>query len=243
MKSASPPHAAPVHIHPALWRASQLAQGRQHVVSTGYVALNRELPDGGWPNSTFIEILPAETGTGEISLLTPALRQVVNDTHKRIIMLNCPLVPNSLCWMNWQLNPDRLVWVHPNQPSQVLWAAEQVLRHDACAALLLWLPSHVSLAAMRKLHLAAQRSTALFFGLKPAQQQQRASPAPLRLKLQGAPGGLHISIIKRQGPTHAKPLFLPLTPTNGTPSTSKEKTTHPTRTSSHVMLDQPVYPA
>lgn len=241
MKSVTQTQAAPAQIHPALWRASQLAQGRQPIVSTGYAVLNHELPGGGWPNSTFIEILPTKTGTGEISLLTPALKQVVNDTHKRIIMLNCPLVPNSLCWLNWQLSPNKLVWVHPNQPSHVLWAAEQILRHDACAALLLWLPSPVSQAAVRKLHLAAQRSTALFFSL--GQVPQRASPAPLRLALQGAPGGIHIHIIKRQGPTHAEPLFLPLPLKKGAPFTIRQETSCQTQVSNHVVLDQPVHNA
>ncbi|RII81728.1 translesion DNA synthesis-associated protein ImuA [Neopusillimonas maritima] len=241
MKSVSQAQAAPVQIHPALWRASQLAQGRQPIVPTGYTVLNNELPGGGWPNSTFIEILPTQTGSGEISLLTPALKQVVNNTHRRIIMLNCPFVPNSLCWLHWQLNPNKLVWVHPNQPSQVLWAAEQILRHDACAALLLWLPSHISLAAARKLHLAAQRSTALFFGLGQKQQQQRASPAPLRLGLQSAPNGIHISIIKRQGPTHVTPLFLPLSLKKGALFTFRQEALHQTLGSNHVVLDQPVH--
>jgi protein ImuA len=212
-------------------------------VPTGYSALNHELPGGGWPSSTFIEILPPEPGAGEISLLTPALKHAINNTARRIILLNCPLTPNTLCWLNWQLNPNKLVWVHPHQSGQVLWAAEQILRHDACAALLLWLPSHVSLAAARKLHLAAQRSTALFFGLNSTQHHQISSPAPLRLSLKGAPGGIHINIIKRQGPTHAGPLFLPLPIKNKAPFTLQQKTPCQTQVSNHVVLDQPSYTA
>ncbi|MAK55702.1 MAG: cell division protein [Pusillimonas sp.] len=241
MNSTSSSHTDCINIHPALWRASQLAQGRQHVVPTGYAVLNRELPSGGWPNSTFIEILPAEIGTGEISLLMPALKQAVHNNQRRIIFLNCPLVPNALCWLNWQLNPNNLVWVHPKQSNQVLWATEQILRHDAGAALLVWLPLNMPLAAMRKLHLAAQRSTSLFFGIAETAHQHRSSPAPLRLGLKGAPGGIHINIIKRQGPTHAGPLFIPLAFKEKSHFAFERKAPQPHQASNHVLLDQPLY--
>jgi len=39
---------SPERIHPALWRATQLAQGAARTLPTGHAALSAELPDGGW---------------------------------------------------------------------------------------------------------------------------------------------------------------------------------------------------
>jgi protein ImuA len=37
-----------------------------------------------------------------------------------------------------------------------------------------------------------------------------ASPAPLRLSVRLAPGGVNIGFVKRQGPQRDEPLFLPI---------------------------------
>lgn len=47
---------APESIHPALWRASQLARNTTRTVDTGYPALSAELPGGGWPTGTLVEL-------------------------------------------------------------------------------------------------------------------------------------------------------------------------------------------
>jgi hypothetical protein len=60
-------------IHLSLWRASQLARGRQSTVDTGYPALSQELPGGGWPIGALVEVLSEQPGSGEIRLLVPAL--------------------------------------------------------------------------------------------------------------------------------------------------------------------------
>ena len=44
-------------IHPALWRGSQLARAHGKYVDTGYAALSVELPGGGWPLGTLVELL------------------------------------------------------------------------------------------------------------------------------------------------------------------------------------------
>src|ERR1700751_1297436 len=65
--------ACPEDIHPSLWRASQLAHGRGRVVDTGYPALSRELPGGGWPLAALVDLLVQQPGIGELRLLRPAL--------------------------------------------------------------------------------------------------------------------------------------------------------------------------
>jgi protein ImuA len=97
-----------------------------------------------------------------------------------------------------------------------LWAAEQVLRSGSIGALLFWpgseRHSHLRGEALRRLHLAAQAGETLFFLLRPLAAAREASPAPLRLLLKPAAGGLEIGFLKRRGPQRDAPLFLPLTP-------------------------------
>jgi protein ImuA len=69
----SPATRSPQLIHPALWRGTQLAHGRHAVVETGHELLAAELPDGGWPTCTLIELLLPRPGIGELHLLLPAL--------------------------------------------------------------------------------------------------------------------------------------------------------------------------
>jgi protein ImuA len=86
-----------------------------------------------------------------------------------------------------------------------------VLRSGSCGAVLFW-QNHARGETLRRLHLAAQSGETLFFMLRPLAAAQDSSPAPLRLSLRPAPGGLDIEFVKRRGPQRDTPLFLPLTP-------------------------------
>lgn len=195
----------PEHIHPALWRATQLARPATRGVSTGYAALSAQLPGGGWPAGALIELLLPHAGIGEIRLLQPALAQL--DRDHPIALVQPPHVPHVACWQGWRLNPSQLLWVAPERPLDALWAAEQILKQGSCGALLCWLP-HVRVASLRRLHLAAQAAETLCFVMRPAAAAQHASPAPLRLALSPVPGGLSVQILKRRGPGAAQPLLL-----------------------------------
>lgn len=46
--------------------------------------------------------------------------------------------------------------------------------------------------------------------LRPLAAAQDASPAPLRLSLKPAAGGIEIGFVKRQGPRRDEPLFVPM---------------------------------
>ncbi|CAM3764880.1 translesion DNA synthesis-associated protein ImuA [Bordetella tumulicola] len=200
---------SPELIHPALWRATQLARSARRGIPTGYAALSAQLPDGGWPAGALIELLMPHAGIGEIRLLQPALAQL--DSRHPIALVQPPHVPHLACWQGWRLNPGQLLWVAPERPLDALWATEQILKHGSCGALLCWLP-HVRPESLRRLHLAAQMADTLCFVLRPATVAQQASPAPLRLALSPASGGLSVHILKRRGPACTQPLFLDFEP-------------------------------
>lgn len=199
---------SPEALHPSLWRASQLAHSHTRCVETGHPTLSSQLPGGGWPTGTLIDLLVQQCGIGELRLLRPALRKVA---ARRIVLLQPPHAPQALALAAMGLAPSELIWIRSSRSSDALWAAEQVLRSGSCGALLFW-QSHARAETLRRLHLAAQSAETLFFMLRPLAATQDASPAPLRLSLRPAAGGLDIGFIKRRGPQRDAPLFLPLTP-------------------------------
>ncbi|SFL64393.1 translesion DNA synthesis-associated protein ImuA [Rugamonas rubra] len=206
----SAPISAPEALHPSLWLASQLAHSANRCADTGFAALSAQLPGGGWPSGTLIDLLVQQPGIGELRLLRPALAAL---GQRPIVLLQPPHAPQALALAALGLPPSQLVWLRSGAKSgDALWAAEQVLRSGCCGALLFW-QQHVRGEALRRLHLAAQSGETLFWMLRPLSAAQDSSPAPLRLSLRPAPGGIDIGFVKRRGPQRDAPLFLPLSPT------------------------------
>lgn len=83
---AAPPAAAPgspgfdLAQHPAVWRASQIGGVARPVTTSGFSALDTQLPGGGWPHGVLTELLLPEPGVGELRLLAPALAAVTAAT-------------------------------------------------------------------------------------------------------------------------------------------------------------------
>ena len=200
--------AAPEELHPSLWRASQLAHASTRCVDSGHPALSKQLPGGGWPTGVLVDLLLQQPGIGEMRLLRPALAAAA---ARRIVLLQPPHPPQALALAALGVPPSQLIWLRAERGADALWAAEQVLRSGSCGALLFW-ANHARGESLRRLHLAAQCGETLFFMMRPLASAQDASPAPLRLSLRPAPGGLDIGFVKRRGPQRDAPLFLPLTP-------------------------------
>jgi len=198
---------APESLHPSLWRASQLARSATRCIDTGHAALSAQLPGGGWPTGSLIDLLVQQPGIGELRMLRPALAEVAK---RRIVLLQPPHPPQALALAALGVPPSQLIWLRAGQTADALWAAEQVLRSGSCGALLFW-QNQARAESLRRLHLAAQAGETLFFLMRPLAAQQDASPAPLRLALRPQAGGIGIDFVKRRGPARDASLFLPLT--------------------------------
>ena len=198
--------ASPEDLHPALWRASQLARSSTKCVSTGHAALSNQLAGGGWPTGTLIDLLLQQYGIGEIRLLAPALAKVA---ARRVIMVQPPHAPQALALAGMGLAPSTLVWIKSASSADALWATEQVLRSGSCGAVLFW-SAHVRSESLRRLHLASQAGETLFYMIRPLAAAQDSSPSPLRLTLRPAQDGIEVGFLKRRGPQRDEPLFLPL---------------------------------
>lgn len=201
---ASAPDALP---HPAVWRASGLSPAAGLCLAPGHAGLAAELPGGGWPCGSLVEFLLPRAGVGEIRLLLPALAAV--PAGHPVVLVQPPYLPNTVSWAAWGLDPAQLLWLRPQTEADALWAANQVLKSGGSHALLCWLP-RVRTEALRRLHSAAQASNTLFVAMRPLDAAQQASPAPLRLAVQPADGGVLLRFVKRRGPPRDLPLYVAL---------------------------------
>ncbi len=192
--------------HP-VWRGGALASALPALPS-GFAALDRELPGGGWPAGGLSEILGGPEGIGELQLVLPALARL-SWAGKRVVWLAPPHLPYAPALAAAGINLAQLAVVRAPGRRDALWAAEQVLRSGSCHALLAWFSS-ARYEELRRLAVAAEAGCAWVALFRPLQAAPAASPAALRLALQPAGDALSVHILKRRGAPAAAPLTLPL---------------------------------
>jgi protein ImuA len=213
MFAASVPVIAPptTGINPAMlpdvWRGSELARARIQVGTSGHAPLDKELPGGGWPRSSLVELLLQQPGIGELQLLKPILARLAK--HQRIALVQPPYIPHVTAAKSWGIDPSRLLWIRPVSTADALWSTEQILKNGSCGAVLLW-QTNVRSEALRRLNLAAQTTETWFWLMRPMACAAEPSPASLRLGLRPAHGGIEVEVLKRRGPSCDNDLFIPL---------------------------------
>ena len=191
-----------------VWRASEMAVSRATTCSTGHAVLDEELPNKGWPRSSLIELLLQQAGIGEMQLLKPAL--VGLSKNQRIALVQPPYIPHAMACKTWGIDTRQLLWIRTKSTGDAMWTAEQILKNGGCGAVILW-QSNVRAESLRRLNLAAQTTDTWFWLMRPMACSADASPAPLRLALRPALGGVSLDIIKRRGPRSDTRLFVALT--------------------------------
>ncbi|MGD9943328.1 MAG: translesion DNA synthesis-associated protein ImuA [Burkholderiaceae bacterium] len=194
-----------------VWRASQLGRSPVLALSSGFPALDAELPGAGWPVGVLTELIGRESGIGELRLLIPLLRQLSRE-RKFIVLLAPPHLPYAPALASHGIDLDYLLIVQAPHAADRLWAVEQSLKSAAFGALLAWLPHERTRPEhLRRLQLAAQTAGGPAFLFRPLPAQFEPSPAPLRLLLLPRPEQrLSVQILKRRGPVAHDPLLLDL---------------------------------
>jgi cell division inhibitor SulA len=205
--------------HPAIWRGRSAAQ--RAGLSTGFAALDEYLPDRGWPRTGLIEILVSRFGSGELTLLVPALATLTRAVAARwCVWVAPPLVPFAPALVSCGVVLDRIAVVggarpldHPTKSRPPLlttfiawqdarfrgdpgaWAFEQTLGSGACDAVLGWV-RQVKARDIRRLQLAAERGRALGVLFRPLRAAREASAAALRLSVEPLVAGVRLTILK-----------------------------------------------
>lgn len=179
---------------PRLWRgrADERTASR---IPTDWAALDAALPGHGWPEGTLAEVLHPGHGLGEIQLLWPALARLTQ-AGQRVILVAPPHLPHAPAWQAAGVVLAQVSIIEAPR-ELALWAMEQCLRSGACAAVLGW-PGHAEARSLRRLQTAAASNNALGFVFRPPAARAQASPAALRLEL--APGQVHIRKCRGRNP-------------------------------------------
>lgn len=186
-----------------LWRGAGGASPA--TVPTGFGALDIRLPGGGWPLATLIELLVPATGMGEVRLLLPSLRALLQAEGKPrwVAWLAPPHLPYAPALADAGLEPARMLVIRPRAGLDLLWAMEQALRSGACAAVLAWI-GNAGDSALRRLKLAAEEGRTTGFLFRPSAHRHESSPAALRLALGRGDPGLDVEILKSRGGAPAR---------------------------------------
>jgi hypothetical protein len=185
--------------HPGLWRAREQAGATTQPSGrpTGYAALDRCLPGGGWPSQGLMEILTDRHGVGELSLLMPALATLSQEDHGEgwLAWIAPPYQPYAPALAACGIDLRRLLLVRA-QPAE--WAMEQALRSGACSAVLGW-AAFRDRQGLRRLQLAAEQSRCMAVLFRKLSDANEPSPAVLRIALESGGQGLVVRILKSRG--------------------------------------------
>ena len=193
-------------IRADVWRGA-LGGAEVPALSSGFAALDAELPGGGWPRGALTELLTDEAGAGECALLMPVLN--TQRAEARWSVLIAP--PHGLhapAWAAQGVDCSRLAIVAPQGRRDLLWATEQALSSGAAGMVVCW-AKQLDPAQVRRLQVAVAGSGALAFLFRPLRAWTEASAAPLRLLLSsGQRGELCVNLLKRRGPPCGRTLHL-----------------------------------
>jgi hypothetical protein len=189
--AAGDPRLARLLEHPAVWRGAGAT--RRSGVPTGFAALDEQLPGKGWPRSGLIEILISRFGSGELSLLIPALATLTCAAAARwCVWVAPPLMPFAPALASQGVVLERVAVVSGAYP---LWAFEQALGSGACDAALAW-AHRPRPREIRRLQLAAERGRTLGVLFRPRRAARQPSAAMLRLGLEPAGAGVRVTLLK-----------------------------------------------
>ena len=202
------------HVLPdiaAIWRGTEFGSLVSDTIVTGWDALDKELPGGGWPCGYLAEVLSPQPSVLEWRLIGPAIRRVVA-TDRQVVVIGPPKHPHLPGLAHEGLDQRHLVWIQADAPAERLWATEQLIRSNAAGAVIAWLPQ-ARQEQIRRLQISAQACDGLVFLFRPESAQHEASAAPLRLHATyGLDWELRVQVFKRRGPVHAGVVVLPSVP-------------------------------
>lgn len=225
VSEAPPAVALPPAVAAAVWRGDQLGRATAPTRSSGFAALDAQLPGGGWPCQGLTELLCPQPGTLAWRLLAPLLRALCpagGGTRPAaatpVLLVGPPHPPHPPGLRADGIDERGLVWLQAHTAAERLWTTEQLLKARAPGVLVTWLPQ-ARPEQLRRLQVLAGAAQGPVFVCRPQAAAREASAAPLRLLVRvGAAGAddgpwaLQVDLLKRPGPPLARTLSLPSVP-------------------------------
>ncbi|GIK33910.1 MAG: hypothetical protein AMXMBFR45_23080 [Gammaproteobacteria bacterium] len=188
-----------------IWQAGRASAAMAAELPTGWPGLDQAL-GGGWPLGQLTELLVEAHGTGEFTLLLPALRRLVARTPDagtaagQVMLVAPPYIPYAPALAGAGLDPVRFLVVRSKQEVDTLWAMEQALRSRSCAVVAGWADT-AGKTSLRRLQLAAEPGNTWVLLFRAARLRRTPSPAPLRIHFmrECATGPARLHVLKRRG--------------------------------------------
>jgi protein ImuA len=151
--------------------SAHLPQGE--FISTGFAALDRLLPQRGFCRGTLVEWLGAPGGAAG-TLAAIVARQACRDGAALVVVDPCsrhaPCAVAGSCYppalLNLGFDPAHIIFVHPQNRKDYLWALNQSLASRGVGAVLSW-PQALDDRAFRGLQLAAEKGGGLGLLVRP----------------------------------------------------------------------------
>lgn len=165
-----------------------------HGIATGFTELDVQLPDGGWPVGTLIEIFVERPGIGELQLLMPAAAHLTQDA-RWLAMIAPPYTPHAPALAACGVHLDQVLVLRPQTPDEQVRACEQLLESGNCGAVLMWL-DQVQACTLRRLQQAVKHSKTLVV-LYRSRRAQPYAAAALRLHVSKTDGRTVVQVLKR----------------------------------------------
>ena len=194
--------------NPREWGNNIVHPPRQQVIASGFDALDQQLA-GGFPLGALTELLTDSQDNDAMHLVLHSLAKL-SPQGRWIALIAPPHLPDAPMLARHGIDLSRILLVHSQSNEDTLRAMEQALQAGTCSAVLAW-PTSANERQLRRLQLAAERSNAMAVLLHTRQNEKR-SPAALRLKLRPSITGTQVDILKRRGGWPCGPVQLDWNP-------------------------------
>jgi cell division inhibitor SulA/protein ImuA len=115
--------------HPFLWRGQSTSLADTPAIATGFDALDRYLPGGGWPLTGISEVFIEYYGLGELRVLMPALAELSHravEARKWIVWVAPPFVPYAPALAHYGVDLSRILLVHPSREGSAKLGSEPI---------------------------------------------------------------------------------------------------------------------
>jgi protein ImuA len=180
---------------PGVWRGH--VSSRIQAMPTGHAGLDALLPGGGVPCGALTELLYAQYGVGELSLILPMMARLTQ-AGGRVVMMAPPCIPYAPALSQAGIALPRLVIMQPPSQDEVPWGLEQSLHAGVFGLVVAWC-QRITSEALLRLQRAAENGGSIGILMRPLSAATQASHAALRLCLHSRPEGLDIEILKARG--------------------------------------------
>lgn len=188
--------------NPQLWRGCDMAGQGSHGHTTGFRDLDNILPGRGWPQKGLMEVVSQQWGMGELQLLLPLMRSVI-ESGKWILWISPPHSVYAPALIQAGIDTNQVLVVNLEASCKdALWSMEKAFQAENCGLVLAWqnwLPGTV----LRRLQLAADTGNTL--GVIFKHHDSKYSPSPIRLQIKESSkrksqfSAAEVTVIKARG--------------------------------------------